>query len=209
MLELRPVGGGGKDAAVASLLAGDGLDRAVYAGDDRTDLDAFRRLGELREAGELVAAVRVGVLSPEGPPELRRGVRPHRRRPGGLAGDPRVAGGVATVPYTDLLRVTVFITGAEATALGAITAIGANREGDATTILVAAAWWLISLLDRLLPGPPGARRRGHARPARPRPHRDLAAPRDPGPDRRRPALADRRSPRSSPAASASSSPASR
>jgi trehalose 6-phosphate phosphatase len=70
VLELRPVGGGGKDAAVASLLAGEGLDRAVYAGDDRTDVDAFRRLGELREAGELVAAVRVGVLSAEGPPEI-------------------------------------------------------------------------------------------------------------------------------------------
>jgi hypothetical protein len=49
------------------------------------------------------------------------------------------------VPYTDLLRMTVFITGAEATALGAITAIGANREGDSTVILVAAAWWLTSL----------------------------------------------------------------
>ncbi|HEY5333339.1 MAG TPA: trehalose-phosphatase, partial [Solirubrobacterales bacterium] len=54
VLELRPVGGGGKDAAVSALLATDGLDRAVYAGDDRTDVDAFRRLGELREAGELV-----------------------------------------------------------------------------------------------------------------------------------------------------------
>jgi trehalose 6-phosphate phosphatase len=70
VLELRPVGGGGKDAAVASLLAGDGLDRVIFAGDDRTDVDAFRRLGELREAGELVAAVRVGVLSAEGPPEI-------------------------------------------------------------------------------------------------------------------------------------------
>jgi trehalose 6-phosphate phosphatase len=70
VLELRPVGGGGKDAAVASLLAGDGLDRAVYAGDDRTDLDAFRRLEELRREGELVAAVRVAVLSAEGPAEL-------------------------------------------------------------------------------------------------------------------------------------------
>jgi hypothetical protein len=49
------------------------------------------------------------------------------------------------MPYTDLLRVTVFITGAEATALGAITAIGANREGDTSTVLIAAAWWLISL----------------------------------------------------------------
>jgi len=70
VLELRPVGGGGKDAAVASLLAGEALDRAVYAGDDRTDLDAFRRLAELRRSNELVAAVRVGVLSPEGPAEL-------------------------------------------------------------------------------------------------------------------------------------------
>lgn len=70
VLELRPAGGGGKDVAVASLLAGEQLDRAVYAGDDRTDLDAFRRLTELRQAGELAAAVRVGVLSPEGPPEL-------------------------------------------------------------------------------------------------------------------------------------------
>ncbi len=50
------------------------------------------------------------------------------------------------MPFTDLLRVTVFITGAEATALGAITAIGASRENDTTTILVAAGWWLVSLL---------------------------------------------------------------
>jgi trehalose 6-phosphate phosphatase len=70
VLELRPVGGGGKGAAVASILAEDGVDRVVYAGDDRTDVDAFRRLAELREAGELVAAVRVGVLSAEGPPEV-------------------------------------------------------------------------------------------------------------------------------------------
>jgi trehalose-phosphatase len=70
VLELRPLGGGGKDAAIASLLAGDGLDRVTYAGDDRTDVDAFRRIGELREAGELVAAVRVGVLSAEGPAEI-------------------------------------------------------------------------------------------------------------------------------------------
>ncbi len=49
------------------------------------------------------------------------------------------------MPYTDLLRVSVFITGAEATALGAITAIGASREGDSTTVLVAAVWWLAAL----------------------------------------------------------------
>jgi trehalose 6-phosphate phosphatase len=70
VLELRPVGGGGKDAAVAALLAMDGVVVAVYAGDDRTDLDAFRRLRELREEGELEAAICVGVASPEAPPEL-------------------------------------------------------------------------------------------------------------------------------------------
>lgn len=70
VLELRPAGGGGKDAAVAALLATDGVTAAVYAGDDRTDLDAFRRLRELQEAGELEAAVCVGVASEEGPSEL-------------------------------------------------------------------------------------------------------------------------------------------
>ena len=70
VLELRPVGGGGKDAAVASLLAGGRFRAAVYAGDDRTDLDAFRRLRELTESGELTTAVRVGIVSPEAPPEL-------------------------------------------------------------------------------------------------------------------------------------------
>jgi len=70
VLELRPLGGGGKDGAVASLLADERLDRATYAGDDRTDLDAFRRLHGLQEEGQLSAAVCVGVLSPEGPAEL-------------------------------------------------------------------------------------------------------------------------------------------
>jgi trehalose 6-phosphate phosphatase len=70
VLELRPVGGGGKDAAVASLLADERLDRAVYAGDDRTDLDAFRRLRELQDSGELTVAVCVGIVSLEAPPEL-------------------------------------------------------------------------------------------------------------------------------------------
>jgi trehalose 6-phosphate phosphatase len=70
VLEMRPVGGGGKDAAVAALLVADGVDRAVYAGDDRTDLDAFRRLRELRKSGQLLAVACVGIVSPEAPPEL-------------------------------------------------------------------------------------------------------------------------------------------
>jgi hypothetical protein len=58
------------------------------------------------------------------------------------------------VPYTDLLRITVFLTGAEATALGAITALGANRADDTTAILVAAGWWLVSLAIGLYLGRP-------------------------------------------------------
>jgi trehalose 6-phosphate phosphatase len=70
VLELRPAGGGGKGTAVAALLADEGIDRAAYAGDDRTDLDAFRRLRELCDEGRLEAAVCIGVTSPEAPPEL-------------------------------------------------------------------------------------------------------------------------------------------
>ncbi len=49
------------------------------------------------------------------------------------------------MPYTDLLRASVFVTAAEATVLGAITAVAANREANATIVFVAAAWWLVSL----------------------------------------------------------------
>lgn len=59
------------------------------------------------------------------------------------------------MPYTDLLRVTVFITGAEATALGAITALAAGRDGDTRTAIVAAVWWLASLAIGFYLGRPG------------------------------------------------------
>ena len=70
VLELRPAGGGGKEAAVGAMLAEDGVSAAIYAGDDSTDLDAFRKLGELHERGRLQTAVCVGVSSPEAPAEL-------------------------------------------------------------------------------------------------------------------------------------------
>lgn len=49
------------------------------------------------------------------------------------------------MPFTELLRVTVLLTGGEATALAAITAIGANRDNDTATIIIAAAWWLLAV----------------------------------------------------------------
>jgi trehalose 6-phosphate phosphatase len=70
VLELRPVGGGGKEAAIGALLADGDLTAAIYAGDDRTDLDAFRRLRELAEGGQLQLAVCLGVDSEEAPAEL-------------------------------------------------------------------------------------------------------------------------------------------
>jgi trehalose 6-phosphate phosphatase len=65
VLELRPPIGAHKGTAVVHLLGERGLERALYAGDDTTDLDAFGALQGL-ELG-----VRVAVASPEGPPELR------------------------------------------------------------------------------------------------------------------------------------------
>jgi hypothetical protein len=58
------------------------------------------------------------------------------------------------MPYTDLLRVTVFLSAAEATALGAIVAIAAGRDDDATVALVAAAWWAIALVVGIWLGRP-------------------------------------------------------
>jgi trehalose 6-phosphate phosphatase len=70
VLELRPPAGGGKDAAVSALLGGRELSVAAYAGDDRTDLDAFRRLRELQGEGALAAAFCIGIVSPEAPAKL-------------------------------------------------------------------------------------------------------------------------------------------
>jgi len=58
------------------------------------------------------------------------------------------------MPYTDLLRVTVFHAAAEATALGAITAIAIGRTENPTTLIIAAAWWLIALILGLRMGAP-------------------------------------------------------
>jgi hypothetical protein len=58
------------------------------------------------------------------------------------------------VPYTDLLRLTVFLVGAEATALGAIAAIAVGQADDTTTLLVAAVWWTAAMAIGALLGRP-------------------------------------------------------
>jgi trehalose 6-phosphate phosphatase len=64
VLELRPPVDADKGTAVTRLLAKSGLSRALYAGDDTTDLDAFAALEGLE------VAVRVAIASAEGPREL-------------------------------------------------------------------------------------------------------------------------------------------
>ncbi len=44
--------------------------KALFMGDDTTDLDAFRELEALREEGVLSEILRIGVKSEEGPPEI-------------------------------------------------------------------------------------------------------------------------------------------
>jgi hypothetical protein len=58
------------------------------------------------------------------------------------------------VPYTDLLRLTVFLTGAEATVLGAIAALSASQKEDTITLLVAAVWWIAAVAIGLWLGRP-------------------------------------------------------
>ncbi|HET8528092.1 MAG TPA: trehalose-phosphatase [Gaiellaceae bacterium] len=61
VLEVLPPVGSNKGTAVRHLLEGAGLERALVAGDDTTDIDAFRAVDELEHK------VRVAVLAPESP----------------------------------------------------------------------------------------------------------------------------------------------
>ena len=66
VLEVRPAVSADKGTAVRTLLASVEARRALYAGDDTTDLDAFRSLA----AAGLENAVRIAVESDEEPQEL-------------------------------------------------------------------------------------------------------------------------------------------
>jgi trehalose 6-phosphate phosphatase len=70
VLEIRPAYRIDKGTAVERLLSEGRLERALYAGDDRTDLDAFRALRSLVTAGKLRCTVCIGVDSAEAPAEL-------------------------------------------------------------------------------------------------------------------------------------------
>jgi trehalose 6-phosphate phosphatase len=70
VMEARPPVRIDKGEGVTALLTRTGQRLAMYAGDDLTDLDAFRALRRLEESGALQRAVCVGVRSEEGPAEV-------------------------------------------------------------------------------------------------------------------------------------------
>jgi trehalose 6-phosphate phosphatase len=70
VLEVRPPVAMGKGRGIVRLLTEAQLDVALYAGDDRTDLDGFAGLRSLVGDSLLGAALCVGVRSDETPPEL-------------------------------------------------------------------------------------------------------------------------------------------
>jgi trehalose 6-phosphate phosphatase len=70
VLEVRPPVRIDKGVGIRSFLEDEEVDAALYAGDDVTDLDAFRMLDELVGEGRLSRAVKVGVRSDEGPEEI-------------------------------------------------------------------------------------------------------------------------------------------
>ena len=70
VLEVRPPVRIDKGAGITAFLGETDADRAMYVGDDVTDLDAFRALERLVEEGRLAHAVKVGVRSDEGPEEI-------------------------------------------------------------------------------------------------------------------------------------------
>lgn len=70
VVEARPPIRADKGTAVRALVDEYSPKRAMFLGDDTTDLDAFRELATLREEGTLEEILRVGVRSDEGPQEI-------------------------------------------------------------------------------------------------------------------------------------------
>ena len=70
VVEARPPIRADKGTAIRTLVEEYHPRRAMYLGDDTTDLDAFRELQKLRDEGVLDEILRVGVKSDEGPPEI-------------------------------------------------------------------------------------------------------------------------------------------
>ena len=73
VLEIRPDVAINKGIAVAALIPARPVNAALYAGDDRTDLDAFAALRTLHDDDVLSAIACVGIASEESPSEVTAG----------------------------------------------------------------------------------------------------------------------------------------
>ena len=70
VVEARPPIQADKGTATRKVVEEYKPQKALFMGDDTTDLDAFRELEKLREEGVLSETLRIGVESEEGPPEI-------------------------------------------------------------------------------------------------------------------------------------------
>jgi trehalose 6-phosphate phosphatase len=70
VIELRAPVTSNKGDAIHALLGEVDIDNALYVGDDRTDIDAFRALRALQHEGRLREILCVGVRSEQTPSEL-------------------------------------------------------------------------------------------------------------------------------------------
>ena len=156
MLELRPAGGGGKEAAVGALLGTGEIDAAIYAGDDRTDIDAFQRLHELRGEGRLQACICVGVTSEEAPIELAEAADLSVDGPRRLA---RRAAGSGRIETRRALHRPAAGHGPARRRRGDRAGRGHRAGGRARrrhrrSLIVAAGWWLFAIVAGLYLGRP-------------------------------------------------------
>jgi trehalose 6-phosphate phosphatase len=72
VLEVRPPVPVDKGRPIRELIRSTGAQRALFGGDDSTDLDAFAALDELVSAGELEVGLKVGIRSEDGPEAVVR-----------------------------------------------------------------------------------------------------------------------------------------
>ena len=163
VLELRPVADIDKGTAVERLLGEGSVERALFGGDDRGDLDAFAALREMANAGRLRAAACVGVASHEAPPELTERADVVVDGPDGFLEVLRALaarGGRPLMLFVDLLRLTVLLIAGAASVLGLVTVIAADQNADYAVVYFSGVWWLIAAIGGISLG--GSRRSGEA-----------------------------------------------
>ena len=119
VLEIRPPVRIDKGAGIVGLLRDADLDAAIYVGDDTDRPRRVPRAPRAGRGGRLGTALRVGVRSDEGPPELEAEAdvdgRRHRRRARAAQGPARLS----RVRFVDFLKATVLLSAGAATVLAA------------------------------------------------------------------------------------------